>query len=50
MKKIFTVFGTRPDFAATQAHIAVLLVDHKEFRASGAPDIAIILDTKGIWL
>jgi len=38
------------DVAATQAHIAVLLVDHKEFRASGAPDIAIILDAKGIWL
>jgi|TARA_B110000879_G_scaffold44632_1_gene63100 UDP-N-acetyl-D-mannosaminuronic acid dehydrogenase len=38
------------DIAETQADIAVLLVDHKEFRVSGAPDINIILDTKGIWL
>jgi UDP-N-acetyl-D-mannosaminuronic acid dehydrogenase len=36
--------------AETQANIAVLLVDHQEFRVSGAPDIKIILDTKGIWL
>ena len=36
--------------AETQTNIAVLLVDHQEFRVSGAPDIKIILDTKGIWL
>ena len=38
------------DVAGARADIAVLLVDHKEFRVSGAPDIKIILDTKGIWL
>lgn len=38
------------DLACSQADIAVLLVDHQEFRASGKPDINIILDTKGIWL
>jgi UDP-N-acetyl-D-mannosaminuronic acid dehydrogenase len=38
------------DIAETKADIAVLLVDHKEFKVSGAPDINIILDTKGIWL
>jgi len=38
------------DVAENQADIALLLVDHKEFKVSGAPDIKIILDTKGIWL
>jgi UDP-N-acetyl-D-mannosaminuronic acid dehydrogenase len=38
------------DAAGAQADIAVLLVDHKEFRASCPPDTKIILDTKGIWL
>lgn len=38
------------DLAGTQADIAVLLVDHQEFRVSGKPDIKIIVDTKGIWL
>lgn len=37
------------DVAEAQADIAVLLVDHKEFRASGAPNVRKILDTKGIW-
>ena len=37
------------DVAEAQADIAVLLVDHKEFRVSGAPNIRKILDTKGIW-
>jgi len=37
------------DVACAQADIAVLLVDHQEFRVSGAPDIEIIIDTKGIW-
>ena len=37
------------DVAGAQADIALLLVDHKEFKASGVPDIKIILDTKGIW-
>lgn len=37
------------DVAESHADIAVLLVDHKEFRASGAPNTSKILDTKGIW-
>jgi UDP-N-acetyl-D-mannosaminuronic acid dehydrogenase len=37
------------DVATDQADIAVLLVDHSEFRLSGAPDIKTIVDTKGIW-
>ena len=38
------------DIAEAQADIALLLVDHKEFKISGPPDINIIIDTKGIWL
>lgn len=38
------------DFAETEADIAVLLVDHKDFKESGKPDIKLIIDTKGIWL
>lgn len=37
------------DVAETLADIAVLLVDHNEFKNSNAPDIEIIIDTKGIW-
>lgn len=35
--------------AEQEAHVAVLLVDHKEFKAHGKPDISAIIDTKGIW-
>ncbi|WP_417446736.1 UDP-N-acetyl-D-mannosamine dehydrogenase [Kangiella sp.] len=35
--------------AGVQADIAVLLVDHKEFRAMERPPIDSIVDTKGIW-
>ena len=35
--------------AETRADIGVLLVDHKEFRDSGIPNIKFIIDTKGIW-
>ena len=38
------------DDAEARADIAVLLVDHKEFKISGAPNIKIIIDTKGVWL
>jgi len=38
------------DDAEVRADIAVLLVDHKEFKISGAPNIKIIIDTKGVWL
>jgi len=31
------------------ADIAVLLVDHAEFKNLGAPDVKILIDTKGIW-
>ena len=37
------------DVAETLADIAVLLVDHNEFKSANAPDIEIIIDTKGIW-
>ncbi|PWK50874.1 UDP-N-acetyl-D-mannosamine dehydrogenase [Pleionea mediterranea] len=35
--------------AQQEADIAVLLVDHKEFKSSGKPAIAHVVDTKGIW-
>lgn len=38
------------DVAGARADIAVLLVDHEEFRVSGAPNVKLIIDTKGIWL
>jgi len=38
------------DYAGSQADIALLLVDHKEFKVSSAPNVDVIIDTKGIWL
>lgn len=38
------------DDAEARADIALLLVDHNEFKIAGAPNIKIIIDTKGIWL
>ena len=35
--------------AENKADIAVLLVDHDEFKKNGAPKIEKIIDTKGIW-
>ncbi|MEL4427497.1 UDP-N-acetyl-D-mannosamine dehydrogenase [Shewanella indica] len=35
--------------AETEADIALLLVDHKEFREKGKPAIVKVVDTKGIW-
>lgn len=35
--------------AEKEADVAVLLVDHKEFKAKGTPKIQAIVDTKGIW-
>lgn len=37
------------DTANNQADIALLLVDHKEFKVSGVPNAEIIIDTKGVW-
>ncbi|MDB4248802.1 UDP-N-acetyl-D-mannosamine dehydrogenase [Amylibacter sp.] len=37
------------DVAEAKADIALLLVDHKEFRVAGAPDVSVIVDLKGIW-
>ena len=37
------------EVAEDQADIAVLLVDHAEFKNVKAPNIDIIIDTKGIW-
>ena len=37
------------DAAEARANIALMLVDHKEFRASRAPHVDIIIDAKGIW-
>ena len=36
--------------ANKEADIAVLLVDHKEFKEQGCPAIKLIVDTKGIWV
>jgi UDP-N-acetyl-D-mannosaminuronic acid dehydrogenase len=38
------------DEAEGRADIAVLLVDHAEFRSIGVPNIGMIIDTKGIWV
>lgn len=35
--------------AEKRADIGLLLVDHKEFKESGPPNIEIIIDTKGLW-
>jgi UDP-N-acetyl-D-mannosaminuronic acid dehydrogenase len=35
--------------ANTEADIAVLLVDHKEFKSMNKPNVAVVVDTKGIW-
>lgn len=35
--------------ADAEADIAVLLVDHKEFKAMKKPNITAVVDTKGIW-
>jgi len=35
--------------AEQEADVAVLLVDHKEFKANGKPNISETVDTKGIW-
>ena len=35
--------------AEKRADIGVLLVEHKEFKDSGVPNIEIIIDTKGLW-
>ena len=35
--------------AAAAANIAVLLVDHKEFKSIGKPSGIDVVDTKGIW-
>lgn len=35
--------------AVDKADIAVLLVDHDEFRQKGRPEIDHVIDTKGIW-
>lgn len=37
------------DQAKDEADIAVLLVDHKEFKTTIKPNDAFIIDTKGIW-
>ena len=37
------------DVAEAKADIALLLVDHYEFRISGVPNVGVIIDTKGIW-
>lgn len=36
--------------AEKKADIAILLVDHEEFKLRGKPRISMIIDTKGIWL
>ncbi len=36
--------------AEREADIAVLLVDHAEFKEKGRPKIELIVDTKGAWL
>ena len=38
------------DVAEGRADIAVLLVDHAEFRRVGVPNVGMIIDTKGIWV
>ena len=38
------------DLAVKSVDIAVLLVDHKEFKDGKAPDTTHIIDTKGIWI
>lgn len=35
--------------AKQEADVAVLLVDHKEFKVNGKPNISETVDTKGIW-
>jgi len=35
--------------AEKDADVAVLLVDHKEFKTHGTPKIQAVVDTKGIW-
>ncbi len=35
--------------AELDADIAVLLVEHKEFKESGCQNVALLVDTKGIW-
>ena len=37
------------DIAKAQGDIALLLVDHQEFKGSDKPDFAITIDMKGIW-
>ncbi|WP_345876306.1 UDP-N-acetyl-D-mannosamine dehydrogenase [Shewanella algae] len=35
--------------AECEAEIAVLLVDHKQFKAQKTPEIKVIIDAKGVW-
>ena len=37
------------DHALTEAHVGLLLVDHKEFKKLPKPSIQRLVDTKGIW-
>lgn len=37
------------DEAVVEADIAILLVDHKEFKSIDKPNIETVIDTKGIW-
>jgi UDP-N-acetyl-D-mannosaminuronic acid dehydrogenase len=37
------------EYALKNADIAILLVDHSEFKELGRPNIPIIIDTRGIW-
>ena len=37
------------EYADLNSDIAVLLVDHKEFRSSDRPKAGTLIDTKGIW-
>jgi len=51
---IHTLKGEQCELVTTQqaiseANVAVLLVDHKEFKRMNKPDISLVVDTKGIW-
>jgi len=37
------------EYALQNVHVAVMLVDHREFKKSPKPDTKYIVDLKGVW-